>query len=392
MSMRVVHVISNLNIGGAEMSLCSLVEVTAGKSIDHTVISFLPHGALCLRLERAGAAVVELAGHRGIAGALLLRSLARAIAGARPSLVQAWMYHANVATSIAKSLRAFDCPLIWSIRQSADNLALDGTLTRALIGLGAWLSVGPEAIVYNSLHGAASHEAIGYSPKQRWVIPNGVDCDRFKPRPLARGALRAELGLERDAILIGRVARYAPMKDFDTLLRAHRQVLDRLPAARLVMIGEGVNTANAELVSLCRKHGCLERVHLLRPRVDIEAVYPALDVLVSASSANEGFPNVVAEGLASGTLVVATEIGEEQLIKEGAHAVVSPKDAEALSAAILQTLALSQMARRERGEQGRIFVQKNYSVAAFSERHCALYQHLLLKATGERQQAKRQRA
>ena len=390
--MRVVHVISNLNIGGAELSLCSLVETTAGQSIDHTVISLLPHGALRLRLERAGAAVVELAGHRGIAGALLLRCLARAIAAARPSLVQAWMYHANVATSIAKSLRSFDCPLIWSIRQSADNLALDPILTRALIGLGAWLSVRPEAIVYNSLHGAASHEAIGYSPKRRWVIANGVDCDRFKPRPLARGALRAELGLERDAILIGRVARYSPMKDFDTLLRAHRQVLDRLPAARLVMVGAGVSTANTELVSLCRKHRCLERVHLLSPRLDIESVYPALDVLVSASSANEGFPNVVAEGLASGTLVVATGIGEERLIKAGAHAVVSPKDADALGAAILHTLRLSQVARRDLGEQGRMFVQENFSVAAFSDRHCDLYQQLLLKAAGNRQQARRQRA
>src|SRR5262245_65483977 len=98
--MRVVHVISNLNIGGAELSLCSLVETTAGKSIDYTVISLLPHGALRLRLERAGAVVVELAGHRGIAGALLLRCLARAIAAARPSLVQGWMSHANVGTGI----------------------------------------------------------------------------------------------------------------------------------------------------------------------------------------------------------------------------------------------------------------------------------------------------
>jgi glycosyltransferase involved in cell wall biosynthesis len=390
--MRVVHVISNLNIGGAEMSLCSLVEVTAGRSVDHTVISLLPHGALRLRLERAGAGVVELAGHRGIAGLMLLRSLARTIAGARPSLVQAWMYHANVATSICKGLRSFDCPLMWSIRQSADNLALDSALTRAVIGLGAWLSERPEAIVYNSLHGAASHEAIGYSPKQRWVIANGVDCDRFKPRHLARGALRAELGVERDAILIGRVARYAPMKDFDTLLRAHRQVLDRLPAARLVMIGEGVSTANAELVSLCRKHGCLQRVHLLSPRLDIESVYPALDVLVSTSSANEGFPNVVAEGLASGTLVVATESGEEQLIKKGAHAVVGRKDADALSAAILHALGLSQMARRDLGEQGRNFVQNNFSVAAFADRHCDLYQRLLLTATGKRRQAGKQRA
>jgi glycosyltransferase involved in cell wall biosynthesis len=379
--MRIVHVISNLGIGGAELSLCSLVEQTQRRGFDNVVVSLLPDGALRPRLERAGASVIELPGKRGFAGALLLRALGIHVAAAHPDIVHSWMYHSNVAATVVRGLRYFKCPLIWSIRQGFDNPTLDIGLTRGLIRLGARLSTYPEVVVYNSDDAALTHEAIGYAASRRWIIHNGVDCDRFRPRPDARAAFRAELGLTRDAVLIGRVARYSPMKDFDTLLGAFRKVLNTLSSARLLLIGTDISAGNQGLVSLCLRHGCLDDVIFMGPRLDIEEIYPALDLLVSSSSANEGFPNVVAEALASGTLVASTSIGQSDLIHGGAHRVVPPRDEDALCEAMVDLAGLGAERIQELSGQGRGFVEANFSVEAFAQRHVHLYKDLFQQRT-----------
>ena len=185
---------------------------------------------------------------------------------------------------------AFQVPGNWSIRQSLDNLTLAGGLTRALIRLGARLSAYPEAVVYNSEDAALIHEAIGYANSRRCIIYNGVDCHRFRPRPGARATFRTQLGVSSDAMLIGRVARYSPMKDFGTLIGAFRKVLNVRRTARLLMVGTDISQDNEELVSLCSGHGCLDQVLFMGPRLDVEQIYPALDLHVSSSSANEGIP------------------------------------------------------------------------------------------------------
>lgn len=377
--MRIVHVIAGLGLGGAETSLCSLIEESQSKNekLRHTVISILADGPLRPRLEKAGATVIELCGSRGAAGLLALHRLGSTIARANPDVVHAWMYHANAATAVLRRLNYFKCPLIWSVRQSIDNPILDRRLTRAIIKFGAWISKHPDFTVYNSFGSALTHKSQGYSSERSAIIHNGVNCNRFRPRSDARATLRAQLGLTPDTLLIGRVARYAPMKDFETLISAFRKVRDSLPQARLLLVGDEIE-GNNELLSLCREGGVLDHVHFMGPRFDIEMVYPALDVMVSSSRSNEGFPNVVAEALASGSLVAASSSGDEVLI-QGAHEVVAPQDSAALSAAIIKLGSLDGHEKSLRASKGRTFILENFSLKQCYERYRELYCRLSLK-------------
>lgn len=377
--MQIVHVIAGLLFGGAETNLCSLIEESQSKNekIQHTVISILADGPLRPRLERAGATVIELSGSRGPAGLLTLHRLGSTIARTNPDIVHAWMYHANVATALLRRLNYFKCPLIWSVRQSIDDLALERRLTRAIIRFGARISKDPDFTVYNSFGAALTHKSQGYSPERYAIIHNGVNCDRFRPRSDARATLRTHLGLAPDALLIGRVARYAAMKDFETLISAFGMVRDSLPQARLLLVGDEIEENN-ELLSRCREGGVLDHVHFMGPRFDIEMVYPALDVLVSSSRANEGFPNVVAEALASGNLVTASSSGDEMLI-QGVHEVVAPQDCTALSAAIIKLGSLDGHEKSLRANKGRKFILENFSLQECYERYSELYCRLTMK-------------
>ena len=251
-------------------------------------------------------------GARRSASALaLLPRFCRVLRRLQPDLVQAWMYHANVAASVARLLRVSRAPLVWNVRQSLERLVNDRPLTRGVILSGVPVrSVPVTRIVYNSTAAAEDHERLGYPASKRCIILNGIDCNRFAPREAARTESRRALGLADEALLIGRIARKAAMKDYPLLFRAFQLIAARMPQAHLVAVGPGMVAADHELVRLAQETGAFARVHFVGQRLDLADFLPGLDVVVSPSRNSEGFPNVVAEAMASGVPVVGTSVGE----------------------------------------------------------------------------------
>ena len=148
--MRVIHVISNLGIGGAETMLVRLVREHAGTTVSHSVVSFLPGGVYAPVLRELGVEVTELEGTRSLRSAALLRPLGAALARAKPDLVQGWMYHGNIAASLAAMLGYYRAPVLWGIRQTLERLGDNRALTRGVILAGSALGFHPRRIVYNS--------------------------------------------------------------------------------------------------------------------------------------------------------------------------------------------------------------------------------------------------
>ena len=129
-----------------------------------------------------------------------------------PDLIQGWMYHGNLmATLTALALRA-PVPVLWNIRQTVYDLARERRATALVIRLGALLSARPAAIIYNSVTSARQHEALGYRHDKRVILPNGFDCEMFRPSQEARRSFRRELWMADDSLLVGLIARCHPMK------------------------------------------------------------------------------------------------------------------------------------------------------------------------------------
>lgn len=217
---RVLHVITELGTDGAENMLCKLLQASEGY-IASRVVSLADGGSNRLRLEALGVAVDSLGMGRGQlpgVGALLrLRHVMREFA---LDVIQGWMYHGNLAASLAARLAPGHPRLAWNIRQTLYDQAHEPPLTRLVIRMGARLSPGVDAIVYNSKLSARQHQALGYARGATKIIPNGFDLKAWAPDPSLRNAVRTELGLAEDAILIGHVARHHPMKGHRRLLEA----------------------------------------------------------------------------------------------------------------------------------------------------------------------------
>ena len=170
-------------------------------------------------------------------------------------------------------------------------------------------------------------------PARVTVVGNGVDADRFADGD--RSVVRAELGVADGTVVVGAVGRLCAQKAPDDLLEAAVPVLRRTDRrVELWFVGAPDDAVLAQsLAARALALGVADRVRFLGYRADVADVYAALDVVVLPSRW-EGFGLVVAEAMAAGRPVVATEVGGVAEAAGGAALLVPPGDVAGLTRTI----------------------------------------------------------
>jgi glycosyltransferase involved in cell wall biosynthesis len=256
----------------------------------------------------------------------------------RPTILQTWLGHADLVGTVAHHL-APSSRLLWNVR--CTDMATSPGSTRLLwiTRLLAQLSGRPDAVIVNSERGKIFHEKMGYWPR-RWIeLPNGVDTEQFRPRFDEKVKLRALLGIQTRGPIIGMVARYHPMKDHETFLRASAEFSREYPLARFVLCGLDCDSQNKNLNRLISDAGLRDRVILLGVRDDMETLYPTFDLMTLCSTFGEGFPNSLIEAMACGIPCVATDVGACGKILDDVGVIVPHRDPTALAQAWKSLLA-----------------------------------------------------
>ena len=373
--LRMTHVITDLDVGGAEMVLLRLLERTHGRSVTADVISLGGEGPLVAPLRDLGVGVRGVTqGRRSKAAAV--PTIARELRRTRPQVVQTWMYHADVLGGLAA--RRVRIPVVWGLH--AAPLMSDESIrfrTRAGLNGAAFLSRRvPERIVCCSHETRRVHARLGYDERKMITIPNGFDVGEEE---LGSGAsVREELGLAPDAPLVGRVGRDHVQKDTGTLLAAFALLQSDIPDSRLVLVGEGFVPDNDRLAGQVRNAGVsASHVFLLGPRSDIPRLNRAFDVAVS-SSYSEGLPVVLGEAMSVGTPVVATDVGDSGILIDDQERVVPARDPRALAEAIRRLLLLDSESRRRIGERDRERIRSDFGL----DRMVASYEDLYSTIAG----------
>lgn len=363
--MKLLHIITGLETGGAEASLYKLVRHSSEHRIEHTVCSLKGHGPFGPKIVELGVPVHELDGT--VLG--IVRGVRGLVARLQPTVVQGWMYHGNLAASLGRS--AGRVPILWNIRQTLSRKEKPGTALA--IRLGAALSHHPNCIIYNSMVAAIEHEALGYVKAKTRIIPNGFDTELFKPDCDAKLKIRSELGFAADVPLIGCVARVHPMKDHGNFLHAAKKVGTLKPEAVFVLVGR--NTDSPQLAKTICELGLQNNVRALGERSDIPAIMAALDILVVSSSWSEAFPNVVGEAMACGVPCVVTNVGDSSHIVGDTGLAVPSQDADALADGMLSLLQGADL--KALGTCARERIMRHYSIATMTEQYVGLYCELM---------------
>jgi glycosyltransferase involved in cell wall biosynthesis len=372
----ILHLITGLELGGAEIMLCRTLEGTDRARFSHSVICLRSRGPLADRLERAGAREVLALDMRGPASGIV--GFARLVAWMvrnRPDVVQTWLTHATLIGSLA-AWAAGRPPLLWSLHTGNQNPARLSRSIRWMNRLLAPLShLLPDRIV--SCSRAVMDQAVrsGWAADRLSWIPNGTDTAVFRPRKDAGKASRASLGLPRDAPVVGFVGRFTPEKDVPSFLRAAVFLQRSLPEARFVLCGTGLDPRHPALAPALRDSPHPERFVFLGPRTDLPEIYPAFS-LFALTSVSEAAPLCLAEAMACGVPAVATDVGDcRELVGETGR-VVPVGAPEAIAAAWSDLLALPDSARTDLAIAARERVLARFSLAGCLERYHGIYEAL----------------
>ncbi len=374
----VLHVITGLNTGGAEMVLARLLAhpaMTAG-GLRHEVLSLLPLGAVAERLDAAGINIHSIDMARGWPGPIRLMRLAGIIRRVQPAIIQGWMYHGNLAGLVGRALQFRRPPLLWNMRHSLADIAREPARTRIVIRLGARFSGIPAATIYNSAVAALQHEAIGYDNDRAIMIPNGFDCQLFAPRAGADLVLRRKFGIRKEATVVALVARAHPMKSVDVLVEAVRRARSAGHDLHLLLVGNGMDRPGPGLSQALAQLPA-DRVTLAGEQRDVADWLAGVDMLVVASSWGEGFPNILGEAMASGVACIATDVGDSAAIVDQTGLVVPPGDADAMATALSRLERLGKIGRQMIGQAARNRIIEHYSLDHVAARYAELYGRFL---------------
>jgi glycosyltransferase involved in cell wall biosynthesis len=379
---RIAFVITGLELGGAEMMLWKLLTRMDRTRFEPCVLVLNSEEDGMLPAFRQLDAPCEMLGLRPGWRALFgLHRLSAALKKYKPDLIQGWMYHANLAASLTASRIQPRVPVLWNIRATIMDRRQEKGLTALLIWLGGKFSSSPVRIINNSNTSALEHERLGYSTSNGVILPNGFDTERFSPRQEARQELRKSLGLDEDAMLIGLVARYHPMKDHRNFLHAASIVKAAHPRACFVLAGESAAAGNPELTAVISECRLSQSVYLLGRRDDMHLVSAAFDILVSSSSSGEGFPNVVGEAMSCGVSCVVTDVGDCKDVVADTGLVVEPRNAAALAGAITRLIDGGSEMRHALGLRARRRVLDKYSLDSIVRQYEALYAQVYIEHT-----------
>ena len=375
--MRIVHIITGLRSEGTQNVLFRLLRAQDSSRWNNIVISLTEKGVIGAKLEEQGIEVHSLGMRPGNLSVRRFQKLVGLLRSKEPDIVQTWLYHANLVGGIAAKLAGAG-PVIWNLRHSELDPGIDKASTIAIARVSRLLSsILPAKIICCSKATYETHSDLGYAPSRMVVIPNGFDIEGFQHVPGSSHALRTTLGIPMEHKLIGMAARFHPQKDHQTFVLAARNLINRHPDVDFVFCGQDMDSANAALVSMINAVGLREHFHLMGLQTDMPKMYSAWDVSTLSSSSGEGFPNVVAESMACGALMVTTDVGDAAEIVGSTGWVVPPGDVEALVGAWLEALAMGASDKAERIRHARERIQTKYSLHLMVQRYEALYEEAL---------------
>ena len=356
--MKIVHIITGLGEGGAEQTLFKICKYDIVNK--HAVISLTGHGKYFSLLNKLGIKVhcLEM-NFFSIYKFFYLLKLLRYL---KPDIVQTWLIHADFVGGIAARLVGIK-NIVWNIRYSDIEIGKVKLTTVLIVKTLSKLSfLIPQLIVTVSKKAKKIYETKGYNKNKIKFIPNGYDLSILKVNKTQKINFKKNIGIKKKIPLIGKVARYDPLKDHLNLLNALSLIRLKNITFFCVLVGTDINK-NKKLINEINKLELNKHVQLLGSERNISKVMNGLDIHIQ-SSISEGFPNVVAEAMAHETPCVVTNVGDSAYIVGKTGWVVQSNNSIKLAKTI--EMALNEMGAKnwsKRCYKARLRIKEEFSLS-----------------------------
>jgi len=354
----------SLDLGGSERQVAEVAMSLDQRRFCPAVGCFDSRGIRADDLRRAGIAVVEFA--------------VRSFKSPRTAIV-AWRFMAWLRRHDIALVHPFDVPtVLFAVplariarvptvlsSQRGHPLLFSTVEQRALMVVDRMA----DGVVVNSSYvRQAVENDFGLRPSRIHTCPNGLDPAIFHPPD---GARHPAAG---DGLVVGVVAALRPEKSIETLIEAFAGL--RETSHSLVIVGDG--PCKDALVALAARLGVLERTTFTATTIDVASWYRRIDVFV-LPSVSESFSNSLMEAMASGCVVLASNVGgNPELVKHGENGMLFPAGDVAGLTSRLEAVLGDAALRSRLAAAGVRTIEEGYTRQRSAQRFGELYEQLLV--------------
>ena len=368
--MKIIHMITGLGNGGAENMLYKLLSKIDKNEYEIEVISMMDKGIIGPKIENLGIKVHTLNMKRGIPSITAIKKVMKILNNV--DVLQTWMYHADLLGFICGKLSGVK-QIIWGIRHNNLDKNRNKRLLMIIANINKKLSKNVDKIVSCSKDATKVHIEFGYDKSKFITIPNGFDIVNYYNYPNSKFELGKELNLNFEGKnIVSHVARWDILKDYPTLIKCIREVVNENKNTIFLLCGKNINNNNKDLVNLIDENNISRNVYLLGSRSDIPKIMSASDVFV-LSSIGEGFPNVLGEAMACETPCVVTDAGDSRYVVGELGKVVNIGDYKGLAKEILYMLDLPKNELEDLGKKCREKIINEFELNKVVKMYESLY-------------------
>jgi glycosyltransferase involved in cell wall biosynthesis len=358
--------------GGAERQITELATHLDRSRFEATVVALVPwnvrskHGGTYYkRLADAGIEIVTIP-RATRAGPFQLARLASWMHTARPHIVHSFLFSENWRTRLAALAAPRVCVFTGERSVNSWKRPHHHALERLLTRRAARVVVNAEAIRRFLVQKG------GLPPEKVALIYNGVDTEKFAPRP-DREAERASRGWPGEAFVVGHTGTMVAHKGQPQVLRACAAAAAATADLRVVLLGDGPD--RGALVALARELGLEGRVVMPGFEADVPRVLGCLDAYLHFSREREGCSNAILEAMACGLPVVATDVGgNRELVEDGVTGFLVGEEDVAAAGAALRRLAVDRELRTRLGQAARSAAERQFGITRMVEATQSLYE------------------
>ena len=368
--MKILHIITGLNLGGAEKVLYRLLMSQKDRSL--TVISLTSLGVIGKQLEKKGFRVIAL-NLKPYNLPIIMYKLYKLICHYKPTILQTWLYHADLIGGLAAKIAGVRC-IVWGVRTT--ELRKGSYMVTVIRRVSAWLSYWiPNKIVVVAERAKQKHINLGYDASKMLVIPNGFNVQTFDIASALAADLKQVTSIKDNDLVIGCIGRLSQVKGQDIFIKAAGLILQKFPGVKFLMVGRGLESKNQAVTSLIEKNARLESFILLGERSDIPVCLRVMDIFCLPSR-SEGFPNALGEAMFLGVPCVSTDAGDAAVLGGDDVPIAKVNDPEDLSNKLIGMIEKSQQERKKIGQRLTQRIIVKYSIERMTSRYQTLYEEL----------------
>lgn len=374
-SIKVVHIITGLEIGGAETMLMKLLYSESGIKHSSVVVSLTGIGTLGQKLQAEGFTVHALNMRHPSKLPFNFWQLVQILRKYQPEIIQTWLYHADFFGGIVGFMAGYR-RIVWNIRSTAPTLSRfrNYLIMKTCALLSHFI---PQKIICVAEASKEAYSNSGFNKKKMVVIPNGFDFIKFDTIKNNRLRIRDEFAIQDTDVVIGCVGRYHRDKGQDVFIEAASLVNKAIhQKVWFMLVGRNCDADNVALMSLIASKKLGASFILSGQRQDIPDCLAAMDIFCMPSR-TEGFPNGLGEAMAMELPCVATNVGDTHVLLGDEGVLVAPEDPNALALALIEIINLQTELRVALGKRASNRVRTHFSIERARQSFYSVYKELL---------------